>query len=150
MYNSHRGTMGQGQPTASNSNNRLSDLFDQIRREFDVHAQDRAGEHDQSSKFLRFSESPNSTIFQCFITTKVAKDSPKLLLFPNVSSSPAQMIMKKQESTKGQTLSKSRLTRAENIVAAQMQEMEMVRQKVYELERNQMQIKQRYAVALVA
>ena len=31
-----------------------------------------------------------------------------------------------------------------NIVAAQMQEMEMVRQKVYELERNQVQIKQRY------
>ena len=30
------------------------------------------------------------------------------------------------------------------IVAAQMQEMEMVRQKVYELERNQVQIKQRY------
>lgn len=46
MYNAHR---GMGQPPASNSNNRLSDLFDQIRREFDVHAQDRAGEHDQSS-----------------------------------------------------------------------------------------------------
>ena len=29
-------------------------------------------------------------------------------------------------------------------VAAQMQEMELVRQKVYELERNQIQIKQRY------
>ena len=40
-------------------------------------------------------------------------------------------------------LLKTRLTRAENTVAAQMQEMEMVRQKVYELERNQMQIKQR-------
>lgn len=37
-----------------------------------------------------------------------------------------------------------------NTVAAQMQEMELVRQKVYELERNQMQIKQRYTVALVA
>lgn len=74
MYNAHR---GMGQPPASNSNNRLSDLFDQIRREFDVHAQDRAGEHDQS-------------------------------------------------------------------MAAQMQEMEMVRQKVYELERNQIAIKQRY------
>jgi hypothetical protein len=37
-----------------------------------------------------------------------------------------------------------RLTTAENIVAAQMQEMELVRQKVYELERNQMQIKARY------
>lgn len=35
-------------------------------------------------------------------------------------------------------------------VAAQMQEMELVRQKVYELERNQMQIKQRYPAALVA
>lgn len=33
----------------------------------------------------------------------------------------------------------------ETTVAAQMQEMELVRQKVYELERNQMQIKQRYA-----
>ena len=58
--------------------------------------------------------------------------------------------MKQHESTKGQAHSQSRLTRAEIIVAAQMQEMEMVRQKVYELERNQMQIKQRYAVALVA
>ena len=38
----------------------------------------------------------------------------------------------------------------ENLVAAHMQEMEMVRQKVYELERNQVQIKQRYAIALVA
>lgn len=47
-------------------------------------------------------------------------------------------------------LSKRTLTQAENIVAAQMQEMELVRQKVYELERNQMQIKQRYAVALAA
>ena len=37
-----------------------------------------------------------------------------------------------------------RLTYAENLVAAQMQEMELVRQKVYELERNQMQIKARY------
>lgn len=31
----------------------------------------------------------------------------------------------------------------ENAVATQMQEMELVRQKVYELERNQIQIKQR-------
>lgn len=38
------------------------------------------------------------------------------------------------------------LTTAENIVAAQMQEMELVRQKVYELERNQMQIKARYVL----
>lgn len=38
----------------------------------------------------------------------------------------------------------------EHIVAQQMQEMEMVRQRVYELERNQVQIKQRYAVALKA
>ncbi|KAF6223446.1 hypothetical protein HO133_000289 [Letharia lupina] len=75
MYNAHRG--GMGPTSANNSNNRLSELFDQIRREFDVHAQDRAGEHDQN-------------------------------------------------------------------MAAQMQEMELVRQKVYELERNQMQIKQRY------
>lgn len=42
------------------------------------------------------------------------------------------------------------LTQVGNIVAAQMQEMEMVRQKVYDLERNQIQIKQRYAVALFA
>ena len=40
----------------------------------------------------------------------------------------------------------TRLTELENIVAAQMQEMELVRQKVYELERNQIQIKQRYAL----
>jgi hypothetical protein len=35
------------------------------------------------------------------------------------------------------------LTQTETTVAAQMQEMELVRQKVYELERNQIQIKQR-------
>ncbi|KAL2050771.1 hypothetical protein ABVK25_009009 [Lepraria finkii] len=72
MYNAHRGMV---QPPSNN--NRLSDLFDQIRREFDAHSQERAGEHDQN-------------------------------------------------------------------MAAQMQEMELVRQKVYELERNQMQIKARY------
>lgn len=48
MYNAHRGMV----PAPTGSNNRLSELFDQIRREFDVHAQDRAGEHDQSSEFL--------------------------------------------------------------------------------------------------
>ena len=41
-------------------------------------------------------------------------------------------------------LVKQKLTRLDNTVATQMQEMEMVRQKVYELERNQVQIKQRY------
>lgn len=50
MYNPHRGIV---QPP-TNNNNRLSDLFDQIRREFDVHAQDRAGEHDQNSKLAYF------------------------------------------------------------------------------------------------
>ena len=47
MYNTHRGMV---QPP-NNNNNRLSELFEQIRREFDIHAQDRAGEHDQSSEF---------------------------------------------------------------------------------------------------
>jgi len=46
MYNTHRGMV---QPP--NNNNRLSELFEQIRREFDIHAQDRAGEHDQNSEF---------------------------------------------------------------------------------------------------
>ena len=50
MYNAHRGMV---QPPSS-SNNRLSELFDQIRREFDTHAQDRAGEHDQNSEFVCF------------------------------------------------------------------------------------------------
>ena len=38
------------------------------------------------------------------------------------------------------------LTESENTVAAQMQEMELVRQKVYELERQQVLIKQRYII----
>lgn len=46
MYNTHRGMV---QPPSNN--NRLSDLFDQIRREFDAHSQERAGEHDQNSEF---------------------------------------------------------------------------------------------------
>ena len=46
MYNAHRGMV---QPPSNN--NRLSDLFDQIRREFDAHSQERAGEHDQNSEF---------------------------------------------------------------------------------------------------
>ncbi|KAK4694512.1 general transcriptional corepressor TUP1, partial [Lecanoromycetidae sp. Uapishka_2] len=74
MYNAHRGMV---QPPNNNNNPRLTELFEQIQREFDIHAQNRAGEHDQS-------------------------------------------------------------------MASQMQEMELVRQKVYELERNQIQIKQRY------
>ena len=56
MYNAHR-TGGIGPSNTNNSNNRLSDLFDQIRREFEVHAQDRAGEHDQNSMFVDFSKS---------------------------------------------------------------------------------------------
>ena len=55
MYNAHRGG-GMGSSNATNSNNRLSDLFDQIRREFEVHAQDRAGEHDQNSTFVDCSQ----------------------------------------------------------------------------------------------
>ena len=54
MYNAHRGI---GQQPTNNSNNRLSELFDQIRREFDVHAQDRAGEHDQNSMSFQVIES---------------------------------------------------------------------------------------------
>ena len=38
----------------TNNNNRLSELFDQIRQEFDVHAQNRAGEHDQNSEYAPF------------------------------------------------------------------------------------------------
>ena len=38
------------------------------------------------------------------------------------------------------------LTESHNTVAAQMQEMELVRQKVYELERQQVLIKQRYSI----
>ena len=38
------------------------------------------------------------------------------------------------------------LTESQNIVAAQMQEMELVRQKVYELERQQSNIKMRYVI----
>lgn len=60
------------------------------------------------------------------------------------------MIRKHHGSTNTTSTFDERLTQAEITVAAQMQEMEMVRQKVYELERNQIAIKQRYAVALVA
>lgn len=56
MYNAHRAAGGIGPSNANNSNNRLSDLFDQIRREFEVHAQDRAGEHDQNSTFVDYSQ----------------------------------------------------------------------------------------------
>lgn len=82
MYNAHRGTGGIGPSNANNSNNRLSDLFDQIRREFEVHAQDRAGEHDQNSTFV---DSPNLSrgrirfpdphLSLCIITMKVARRS---------------------------------------------------------------------------
>ena len=60
------------------------------------------------------------------------------------------MMRKHQENTNRLGTFDERLTQAEKLVAAQMQEMEMVRQKVYELERNQIAIKQRYAVALMA
>ena len=41
------------------------------------------------------------------------------------------------------------LTEPQNTVAAQMQEMELVRQKVYELERQQVLIKQRYVKGIL-
>ncbi len=68
----------------------------------------------------------------------------------NASSSLAYMIRKNPESSNRATNSEEKADSSEKIVAAQMQEMEMVRQKVYELERNQMQIKQRFAVTLMA
>ena len=57
---------------------------------------------------------------------------------------------KEHESTNRASIFEEKADTSVTIVAAQMQEMEMVRQKVYELERNQIQIKQRYALALVA
>lgn len=51
MYNAHRGMVQPPNSNNNNNNNRLSELFEQIRREFDIHAQDRAGEHDQNSEF---------------------------------------------------------------------------------------------------
>lgn len=104
MYNAHRGI---GQQPANNSNHRLSELFDQIRREFDVHAQDRAGEHDQNSRLLDFSESfarlhavPRSTAVSYVVTMESAKEIQAMLFFLNASSSPLHMFRTNCESSK--------------------------------------------------
>ena len=74
---------------------------------------------------------------------KVADDCQLLLFFLNASSSPTHKNLKSTSMDEASTL-EEKADSSGNIVAAQMQEMEMVRQKVYELERNQVQIKQRY------
>ena len=155
MYNAHRGG-GMGQPPANNSNSRLSELFEQIRREFDVHAQDRAGEHDQSSMFFflgiselcaRLHALLKPAFPKCLINTNSARD---WISFIYASPSPAHTVEGSRESWNAASTLEEKADSNETIVAAQMQEMEMVRQKVYELERNQIQIKQRYVVSLVA
>lgn len=85
MYNAHRGI---GQQPANNSNHRLSELFDQIRREFDVHAQDRAGEHDQNSRFVGCSRVvrevvSNAQIYSCQLRSHYGirkRDSSNVIL----------------------------------------------------------------------
>ncbi len=145
MYNAHRGIV---QPP-TNNNNRLSELFDQIRREFDVHAQDRAGEHDQNSTFAQFPFFPILCSKACPLPLLGPRDEDHTIqIFSNPSVIYATIISittsKLGNGTETQSYHR-KLTTAENAVAAQMQEMELVRQKVYELERNQIQIKQRFA-----
>lgn len=85
MYNAHRGMV---QPPSSS--NRLSELFDQIRREFETHAQDRAGEHDQNSEFLLFSGLiPQVRHMRLSVTSSPANSDLKNPL-PSLSLSPAR------------------------------------------------------------
>ena len=86
----------------------------------------------------------------CLLFMKPAHHFQTLLSLLHTSFSPSHCSGRSIRARIERALSNETLTQADNTVAAQMQEMELVRQKVYELERNQMQIKQRYAVALMA
>jgi len=153
MYNAHRGMV---QPpnnnNNNNNNNRLSELFEQIRREFDIHAQDRAGEHDQNSKFACLPIAYRKLV-KCTLPLLCCWKKNQTLSSPRIRPGhlPRTITREAGKKTTESALMAGRLTKVELAVASQMQEMELVRQKVYELERNQIQIKQRYLlVALEA
>ncbi len=148
MYNAHRGMV---QPPSS-SNNRLSELFDQIRREFDTHSQERAGEHDQNSEFVCF----YLVLYRKFGTctspllrhrqTQTLRPLLSLCLWQDVARERRTRELASMGTKKEVMRLRQLLTEFQNTVAAQMQEMELVRQKVYELERQQLNIKARYVI----
>ncbi len=80
-----------------------------------------------------------NALSRCFVIVRRARLKPSLTFsvpIPHIHTSSWEEITEN-------ALMEGRLTKAEIAVASQMQEMELVRQKVYELERNQIQIKQR-------
>ncbi len=115
MYNSHRGMV----PTAPN--NRLNELLDQVRQEFE-NQQTRTGEYEQNSTFRIQSLFPSEISHQPLAKNLYESMSLKTLLSSGYLKS---------------------LMNFEYLVANQLQEMEMVRQKVYNLEQTQIAMKQR-------
>ncbi len=123
MYNSHRGM-------APAPNNRLTELLDQIRAEFE-NQQTRGGEVEQQSKYtLRMLQSQARSFFYSFYNQQHFGKA--------VPGSPVETSRSHGKECDLELID------TQNTVNAQLQEMEMVRQKVYTLEQNQIQIKQRY------
>ncbi|KAI9797738.1 MAG: general transcription repressor [Candelina submexicana] len=110
MYNSHRGMVAA-------PNNRLTELLDQVRAEFENQAGRAAGEYEQQSTFA-------------------SHGSARLRHYWADSEEFARPMI--------QALNVSNANLSYDAVANQMQEMEMVRSKVYHLEQGQIAIKQKY------
>lgn len=123
MYNSHRGMV----PTAPN--NRLSELLDQVRQEFE-NQQTRTGEYEQNCMF----QIQLSGCFHMLVYVFKSKHvkNPFFIGLGFVLSWTSLALKMGQP-----------LTDVYYLVANQLQEMEMVRQKVYNLEQTQITIKQR-------
>ena len=142
MYNAHRGLVAA-------PNNRLTELLDQVRAEFD-NQQNRTGEYEQQSKFASYARLV-CTDRLCLWPSVVGVDVIERPTFisslrglPSSEAHQANFIslhrVRTMESRSGEWLAN-----VDDLVAAQMQEMEMVRQKVYSLEQTQHAIKQRYS-----
>ncbi|MCJ1472828.1 general transcription repressor [Lambiella insularis] len=121
MYNAHRGMVAA-------PSSRLTELLDQVRVEFD-NQQNRTAEYDQQSSLANTITTIPRVL--CPESIPVAEAAYDMLPCPDIANSgtPSDQI----ENSKWRP-----------ILSAQMQEMEMVRQKVYSLEQTQIAIKQRY------
>ena len=140
MYTAHR---GMGVPTQPNT--RLTELLDQVRTEFDGE-RSKTAEYEQNRKFAQTLYSVCFRLHYALFRGFVPYYAPQYEKLPrhlqlNISNfirvailQPENMVFEKHGWL---------TTDVHSLVAAQMQEMELVRQKVYALEQNQLNMKER-------
>lgn len=133
------------------ANNRLTELLDQVRTEFDGE-RNKAAEYEQNCKFAWSSQPVCFTLQYALLRVLYFlchhARSPEL---HNHLARPTLVAVKFLQAllakvAMGNEKRNLLISDVHSLVAAQMQEMEMVRQKVYTLEQNQVLMKQRYRI----